>query len=306
MKTARGALRELPTHLLKELVEQGLARESVLGQGKRLTAAKSRSLREAQTQEDVARANRPIKQSFFSRLGRWLRRLFRGAEVLQSSDPGRSSYSGGPTTPREKTPAAQFGNNARVEQNEENLNGHNVSAASMSPFTNPARTNDKELDRLVRSIAGEKVFGKITLHLITDELARRGEPYQHPIDQDGTLTIKDSDLTNEVIDGHLSLRPGVQRLLKAGSYKKINVETSDPVCITSAVRAPEVELTSLVPLVISDLHVAKVAVPALVKRAQDASNTPLTVETNRLDQQGDLKCETTEKAAIPAGRGIVI
>jgi hypothetical protein len=91
---------------------------------------------------------------------------------------------------------------------------------------------------------------------------KRG-PYCHPIDNDGTLTIKASDLTDQVSDGHLSLRPGVERLIKAAYYKKISVETSDPVSIAEPIRGPEIEVNSRVPLSVTELQASKVTVLAL-------------------------------------------
>jgi len=260
MKTARGALRELPTHLLKDLAE--LTHESVPVQSNGLTSVPSRRLREAPL-EAASKENRHKELSFLSRFGRWLRRLFLGAEACQQASPAHTSNSSGQTLPREQAAQSQIGNDAAVEPIKgKQLNGYAVPAPSARAFISP--TNDRELDRLVRSIVGEKVFGKITLQLVTDELARRGEPYCHPIDKDGTLTIKDSDLTDKESDGHLSLRPGVERLIKTANYKQISVETSDPVSITEPVRGgPEIEINSRVPLSVTELHASKVTVPAL-------------------------------------------
>jgi hypothetical protein len=260
MKTARGALRELPTHLLKELAERCLlTHESVPVQSNGLTSVPSR--------QAASKENRHKELSFLSRFGRWLRRLFLGAETCQQVGPAHTSSSSGEALPREQAARSQIGNDAAVEPIKgKQLNGYAVPAPSEQPFLSP--TNNRELDRLVRRILGEKVFGKITLQLVTDELARRGEPYCHPFDKDGTLTIKDSDLTDKESDGHLSLRPGVERLIKTANYKKISVETSDPVSITEPVRGPEIEISSRVPLSVTELHASKVTVPALAVKTR--------------------------------------
>ena len=216
-------------------------------------------------------------RSILSWATRWLHRLF-GRAIEQQKRPVTRQQSGLGISSNGATHRETFDSegDSRHEtlrreqardQVQETPTGTSVekrlSAQEYQEYLADFRSRDtvKKLRRRVSAFIGQATVGKITLEMITDELARRGVTYRQPI-EGSTLVIKDCDLIEAEIDGHRLLRSGLERLLRTGDYVKIIIETSKPVRISEPLRR-DVELRSWAPLSIPELQITSAGLPKL-------------------------------------------
>jgi hypothetical protein len=265
MRSAKQAVRDLPTHVLMDLADIGTIQHP---------PTENCALGSVRTPELSEAGHTDGWRSILSWATRWLHRLF-GRAIEQQKGPVTRQQSGLGISSNGATHRETFDSegDSRHEalrreqardQVQETPTGPSVEKRlSAQEYLADFRNRDtaKKLRRRVSAFIGQAIVGKITLETITDELARRGVTYRQPI-EGSTLVIRDCDLIEAEIDGHRLLRSGLERVLRTGDYVKISIETSKPVRICEPLRR-DVELRSWAPLSIPELQITSASLPKL-------------------------------------------
>jgi hypothetical protein len=128
--------------------------------------------------------------------------------------------------------------------------------------SNP-KVNLRNLNRHVRNIVGETIIGRVTIEMVLAELERRGYPYRPPIREDGTLVIRQCDLTNQVVDGFRKVRPGIERIIREARCQSIKITALTPVRIGSPIANEHLQFESSTAVSLPALNVKAIFAPHL-------------------------------------------
>jgi len=230
------------------------------------------------------------RRSFLRRLWAWLTGFLKEnghAVSAVGSAADHESESAGPT----QLPAqAQSASPVRTVESARN---EKEEARKPKPEVNP-----RNLNRHVRKFVGHTIIGRVTIEMVLAELERRGYPYRPPIREDGTLVIRECDLTSESVGGFRKVRPGIEKLIQDGSYKSVKIEAVTPLRIDCPVENEHAEFQSGAAVSLPALNVRTIVVQHLrVDGNVKASN----VKAQKLECK-DLEAEAVETVTLNVER----
>jgi hypothetical protein len=308
MKTANGAIQGMSTCQLLELADfvwdaEKSSRETdqraVRNAGNWQLAEAAEQLRRQQRrplQDDSvetpglqipAIASGRRRSNFFRRLWAWLTGFRKENEhaisALQSS-AGHESESAAPS--RQKPAEVQSDSPARTVEST-----HNEKEEVQKP---KPEVNLRNLNRHVRKCVGETIIGRVSMEMVLAELERRGYPYRPPIRDDGTLVIRECDLTSESVGGFRKVRPGIEKLIRNGTYKSVNIEAITPLRIDCSIENEQAQFRSRATVSLPALHVRTIAAHNL---RVDGNVNAESVKAQKLECK-DLVAEAVETVTL--------
>jgi hypothetical protein len=191
MKTAIGAIQGMPTYELLEVADTVWAAQrshqrtaAELGKARDWQLALAEAAEQLRQQQKQALRRRG---NWFKRLWDWLKSSLGGIEhSCPRVQPAGNAASGSAVQAEQSTQASPPG---AIESSQ---------AEREETQTPQAEINLKNLNPHVRKFVGQTIVGRVSLEMVLAELERRGYPYRPPIKEDGTLVIRECDLTNGI------------------------------------------------------------------------------------------------------------
>ena len=307
MKTANGAIQGMSTCQLLELADfvwdaekssRETAQRAVRNAEKWQLAEAAEQLRRQQRrplQDDgvetpglqiPAIASGRRRSNFFRRLWAWLtgfRKENRHAISALQSSAGHESESAAPS----RQPAqVQSDSPARTVEST-----HNEKEEVQKP---KPEVNLRNLNRHVRKFVGETIIGRVSMEMVLAELERRGYPYRPPIRDDGTLVIRECDLTSDSVGGFRKVRPGIEKLIRNGTYKSVNIEAITPLRIDCSIENEQAQFRSRATVSLPALRVRTIAAHNL---RVDGNVNAESVKAQKLECK-DLVAEAVETVTL--------
>ena len=132
------------------------------------------------------------RRSFLRRLSAWLTGFLKENGHAVSAVQSGADHESESTGPTEQPAQAQSASPARTVEPARN---EKEKARKPKPEVNP-----RNLNRHVRKFVDQTIIGRVTIEMVLAELERRGYPYRPPIREDGTLVIRECDLTRAFLD----------------------------------------------------------------------------------------------------------
>jgi hypothetical protein len=126
------------------------------------------------------------------RLSAWLTGFLKENGHAVSAVQSGADHESESTGPTEQPAQAQSASPARTVESARN---EKEKAGKPKPEVNP-----RNLNRHVRKFVDQTIIGRVTIEMVLAELERRGYPYRPPIREDGTLVIRECDLTRAFLD----------------------------------------------------------------------------------------------------------
>ena len=240
-----------------------------------LSRQHKRAFREESAEKDALRA---LPMTSERRRGHWFKRLWQWLKgspggIEQSSSSVQPAGSGAP--------------DSAVRAEQETLQSASPAGAvedsqqEREELQDPQPEIDlKNLNQHVRKFVGQTIIGRVTFEMVLAELERRGYPYRPPIKEDGTLVIRECDLTNETVTSFRRVRPGIERLLRAGSYQRLKIEAASPVRIDHPVVNEHSQFESSVAVSLPVLKARAIVAPHL---HVDGSVEAVSVKARKLE-----------------------